>query len=135
MDLENGKEIMEHIISVINQATEGYLFEAKEMAKEVYDAGDFSLIGLSNFFMSLSYSLEGEKDGAYILGLAYYDCYEFFEDEVLGVNWIFDNGSLDTLAFKEDFSSSDWDSFRDSYLDAISEDEEPEYDEEDYDDE
>ena len=135
MDLENGKEIMEHIISVINQATEGYLFEAKEMAKEVYDAGDFSLIGLSNFFMSLSYSLEGEKDGAYILGLAYYDCYEFFEDEVLGVNWIFGDSSLETLAFKEDFSSSDWDSFRDSYLDAISEDEEPEYDEEDYDDE
>jgi len=83
----------------------------------------------------LSDSLEGEKDGAYSLGLAYYDCYEFFEDEVLGVNWIFDDGSLDTLAFNEDFSSSDWESFRDSYLDAISEDEEPEYDEEDYDDE
>jgi len=135
MDVENGKEIMEHVISVINQTNEGYLFEAKEMAQEVYDDGDYSLKGLSHFFRFLSDSLEGEKDGAYSLGLAYYDCYEFFEDEVLGVNWIFDDGSLDTLAFNEDFSSSDWESFRDSYLDAISEDEEPEYDEEDYDDE
>jgi len=135
MDLENGKEIMEHVISVINKTNEGYLFEAKEMAQEVYDDGDYSLKGLSHFFRFLSDSLEGEKDGAYSLGLAYYDCYEFFEDEVLGVNWIFDDGSLDTLAFNEDFSSSDWESFRDSYLDAISEDEEPEYDEEDYDDE
>jgi len=135
MDLENGKEIMEHVISVMNQTNEGYLFEAKEMAQEVYDDGDYSLKGLSHFFRFLSDSLEGEKDGAYSLGLAYYDCYEFFEDEVLGVNWIFDDGSLDTLAFNEDFSSSDWESFRDSYLDAISEDEEPEYDEEDYDDE
>ena len=135
MDLENGKEIMEHVISVINKTNEGYLFEAKAMAQEVCDGGDFSLKGLTYFFRYLSDSLEGEKDGAYSLGLAYYDCYEFFEDEVLGVNWIFDDGSLDTLAFNEDFSSSDWESFRDSYLDAISEDEEPEYDEEDYDDE
>ena len=135
MDLENGKEIMEHVISVINKTNEGYLFEAKEMAQEVYDDGDYSLKGLSHFFRFLSDSLEGEKDDAYSLGLAYYDCYEFFEDEVLGVNWIFGDGSLNTLAFKEDFSSSDWEAFRESYLDAISQDEEPEYDEEDCDDE
>ena len=135
MDLENGKEIMEHVISVINKTNEGYLFEAKAMAQEVCDGGDFSLKGLTYFFRYLSASLEGEKDGAHSLGLAYYDYYEFFEDEILGVNWIFGDSSLETLAFKEDFSSSDWEAFRDSYLDAISEDEEPEYDEEDCDDE
>jgi hypothetical protein len=120
--MENNKEIIEHIAQVIAETHEEYLIDAKELVTQILNVGDYSNSAIYSLFSRLGDSLDRESDGGLSMGIAYYDCFHYYSDEALGVNWILGEGWLVVLGFEADFSYGDWEAFREDYFASLEDD-------------
>jgi hypothetical protein len=121
-EMEKNKEIIEHIAQVIKETQEEYLIQAKELVTQILSAGDYSNKAIYSLFSRLGNSLDSESDGGLSMGITYYDCFNYYSDETLGVNWILGEGWLEVVGFEADFSYGDWDAFREEYIASLEED-------------
>ena len=121
-EMEKNKEIIEHIAQVIKETQEEYLIEAKELVTQILSAGDYSNKAIYSLFSRLGNSLDSESDGGLSMGITYYDCFNYYSDEALGVNWILGEGWLEVVGFEADFSYGDWEAFREEYFASLEED-------------